>query len=148
MRGGRIAGIGIVALLVAVPGGSWLVDYSHSAAVRITAHTTPRILPADGQATGALTIDVRNGDGSPRAGDMIEILNLTSRGQFDRTRAITDRQGAAVFMYTTSLSNIYQPAGPVAVQVTDTSLGSIVEVDKIITIAIDTVDPAKYKKGS
>jgi hypothetical protein len=148
MRAGRVAGIGIVALLVAVLGGSWLVDYAHSAAVRITTRTIPHILPADGQTTGALTIDVRDGDGKPRAGDTIEILNLTSKGQFDRTRAITDAKGEAVFIYTTSLSNIYQPAGSVAVQVTDTSLGSIIEVDKIITASIDTVDPSKYKKGS
>ncbi len=86
------------------------------------------------------------GGGTPRAGDIVEILNLTSRGTFDRTRALTDRRGEAAFVYTTSLANVYQPAGPVRVLVTDTSLGHLLELDKSMTATIRTVDPSRYKK--
>jgi hypothetical protein len=148
MTRGRAILLGVVGLLVAVYGGSWLVDATLASGVRITARATPRVLPADGQSTGTLVVRVTGSGGAPRAGDTLEILNLTSRGAFDRTRATTDRHGEAAFIYTTSMYNIYQGAGPVGVLVTDTSLGRLIEIDKSITAHIDTVDPAKLKKGT
>jgi len=134
--------------VVLVYGVSWLSDAAHASDVHITARLTPRLLPADGQAAGAFVVRVTDPGGAPRAGDTIEILNLTSRGTFDRTRTTTDRRGEAAFTYTTSMYNAYQGAGPVAVQVTDISLGTLIEIDKSISASITTVDPAKLKKGT
>ena len=146
--GGRTITIVAVALLVLIFGGSWVVDDTRAATGRVAASTSPRVLPADGQSTGTLIVRVTDADGAPRVGDTIEILNLTSQGTFDRTRALTDHRGQASFLYTTSLSNVYQPAGPVPVLITDTSLGHLIELDKMANARIDTVDPSKYKKGS
>jgi hypothetical protein len=144
---GRAMALGIVGLLLLVYGGSWVSDDIHAGGVHIAVRITPRVLPADGQSRGAFVVRVTDA-GAPRAGDTIEILNLTSRGAFDRTRATTDGHGQAAFTYTTSLYNIYQGAGPVGVLVTDTSLGQLIEFDKSLTAAIITVDPAKLKRGS
>jgi hypothetical protein len=140
--------LGVVCVVVLVYGASWLSDSAHASTVRITARTTPPLLPADGQSTGTFAVRVTDSGGAPRVGDTIEVLNLTSRGAFDRTRATTDRRGQVSFTYTTSMYNVYQGAGPVGVQVTDTSLGQLIEIDKSITAYINTVDPAKLKKGT
>jgi hypothetical protein len=145
MSRGRAVGAAVVILLLLVFGGSWLVDDVHAGSVKLAVRVAPPVLPADGLATGTLTVGVTEG-GTPRVGDIVEILNLTSRGTFDRTRALTDRRGEAAFVYTTSLANAYQPAGRVRVLVTDTSLGHLLELDKSMTATIRTVDPSRYKK--
>jgi hypothetical protein len=144
---GRAIALGIAGLVLLVYGGSWVIDNIHAGQVQIAVRIMPRVLPADGQSRSAFVVRVTDA-GAPRAGDTIEILNLTSRGAFDRTRATTDGHGQAAFTYTASMYNVYQGAGPVGVLVTDTSLGRLIEFDKSLTAAIDTVDPAKLKKGS
>jgi len=146
MSKGRAVGAAVVALLLLVFGSSWVVDDVQAGSVKLAVRVSPPVLPADGLATGTLTVRVTEGGGTPRAGDIVEILNLTSRGTFDRTRALTDRRGEAAFVYTTSLANAYQPAGRVRVLVTDTSLGHLLELDKSMTATIRTVDPSRYKK--
>jgi len=148
MTRGRAILLGVVGVLALLYGVSWLSDSAHASAVHITARLTTRLLPADGQSAGTFVVRVTEPGGAPRAGDTIEILNLTSRGTFDRTRAMTDWRGQAAFTYTTSMYNAYQGAGPVAVQVTDISLGTLIEIDKSISTSINTVDPAKFKKGT
>jgi hypothetical protein len=143
---GRLIVFGLIVLVLVIYGGSWLVDDVTASSVRLQATIAPRILPADGQSTGLFTVRVTNPDGTPRVGDTVEVLDESSAGVFDRTRALTDQHGDATYHFTTSKSNVYQPAGPVPVLVTDTSLGHLVEVDKNLTVTISTVDPATQKK--
>jgi hypothetical protein len=139
--------LGGTALLALIFGGSWAIDFTAASAVRLSVRISPSVLPADGQSTGSFVVHVAGPDGAPRVNDIIELTD-EGPGVFDRTRALTDRHGDARFLYTTSLSSIYQPAGPVPVLVTDTSLGHLVEIDKMVTVPINTVDPSKLRKGS
>ncbi len=147
MRIDRILIWGAVALLVIVLGGGWAIDFATAGGVSLQARISPSVLPADGFSSGRFVVRATNADGSPRAGDTIEVLRQGT-GAFDRTRALTDAGGVALFLYTTSRSNKYQPAQPVPVIVTDTSLGRLIEIDKNVTISINVVDPSKLKKRS
>ncbi len=144
---GRILIWGAVALLVIVLGGGWVIDFATASNVGLQARISPAVLPADGYSSGRFLVRVTNADGSPRASDTIEVLRQGT-GSFDRTRALTDARGEALFLYTTSRSNKYQPAQPVPVLVTDTSLGRLIEIDKNVTVSINVVNPAKLRKRS
>lgn len=102
----------------------------------------PTSIPGDGRSSTTFTVYVHNADGSPRTGDTIEVLNQTP-GLFDRSRALTDETGKAVFTFTSSKSNKYRPAAPVPVIVTNTSLGNLIEVRKTITETINVTEPTQ-----
>lgn len=119
---------------------SWVFDTNKARAVEMSVEVNPTSIPGDGRSSTVFTVYVRNADGSPRKGDTIEVLNQLP-GLFDRTRALSDEEGKAVFIFTSSKSNKYRPAAPVPVIVTNTSLGTLIEVRKTITATIDVTEP-------
>ena len=46
------------------------------------------------------------------------------------------------------MSNSFVPTEPAHIQITDTSLGTILEIDKTTTVTINVVDPAKIPRGT
>jgi hypothetical protein len=137
----RVAWIifGLVVLVLTV---SWAIDTNKAKAVTMTVTVDPASIPGDGRSSTVFTVYVRNADGSPRQGDTIEVLNQAS-GLFDRSRALSDDEGKAVFTFTSSKSNKYRPAGPVTVIVTNTSLGQLIEVRKTMTETINVTEPTQ-----
>jgi hypothetical protein len=131
----------IFAVVVMILTTSWAIDTNKARAVEMTVEINPLSIPGDGRSSTTFTVYVRNADGSPRQGDTIEVLNQAS-GLFDRSRALTNEEGKAVFLFTSSKSNKYRPAGPVPVIVTNTSLGQLVEVRKTMTATINVTEPS------
>ena len=68
MSKGRAVGAAVVALLLLVFGSSWVVDDVQAGSVKLAVRISPPVLPADGLATGTLTVRVTEGGGTPRAG--------------------------------------------------------------------------------
>jgi hypothetical protein len=49
------------------------------------------------------------------------------------------------FDYIAAMSNSFTPTLPAHIQVTDTSMGTILEIDKTTIVTINVVDPSKLK---
>jgi hypothetical protein len=137
----------IFGVVVVVLTTSWAIDTNKARAVKISVEINPASIPGDGRSSTTFTVYVRNADGSPRIGDTIEVLNQVP-GLFDRTRALSDEEGKAEFVFTSSKSNKYRPAAPVPVIVTNTSLGTLIEVRKTITAIIDVTEPGPITEPS
>ena len=136
MTGGRSAIVAAARVIALIFGGTWILDFEASGKVHVAIQIKPSVLPGDGFTTGDLTVRVTGPDGAPRVGDTVEVLD-EGLGYFDRTRALTDKNGAAVYVYT--------PARSARVLVTDISLGRLIEFDKVTDFMIPVVDPSKYK---
>jgi hypothetical protein len=143
----RLLAWAIFGLVVVVLTTSWALDTNKARAVKISVEINPSSIPGDGRSSTTFTVYVRNSDGSPRQGDTIEVLNQVP-GLFDRTRALTNEEGKAVFLFTSSKSNKYRPAAPVPVIVTNTSLGKLIEVRKTITATINVTEPSPVNETS
>jgi len=144
MTGGRSAIVAAALVIALIFGGTWILDFEASGKVHVAIQIKPSVLPGDGFTTGDLTVRVTGPDGAPRVGDTVEVLD-EGLGYFDRTRALTDKNGAAVYVYTPARSTVYTPAAPARVLVTDISLGRLIEFDKVTDFMIPVVDPSKYK---
>lgn len=146
---GRRLALGGLGIVVVVFGGSWAIDFAHAGAVHMSVHISPSVIPADGQTAGRVTLRVVNPDGTPRAGDLLDVLDESQNpGTVSPYRLITDRHGVATFTYTPQAVNAFITAAPARVLVTDSSFGHLVEVDKMTTLTIPVVDPSKLKKGT
>jgi len=144
--GGRVA-LGVIAALALVFGGAWAVGMAQASALRVTVRVSPRVVPADGQTPATVTIRIQNPDGTPRVGDIVDALDLSPNpGSLLIYRAATDRRGQVSFTYTPAMANQFVPTVPAKLQITDSSLGSLVEIDRMMTVMIDVVDPSKVKK--
>jgi hypothetical protein len=135
----RLLGWALMAAVLLVFGASWAVDTMGANRVRLETSLNPTSIPADGQSTSTLTVQSLTPDGKPRVRDTIEVLNQGA-GVFDRFRALTDERGKAVFVFTSARGNKYRPAAPVPVLVINTSLGSLIEVNKTVTATIDVTE--------
>jgi hypothetical protein len=137
----------VFGVVVVVLTTSWAMDRNKARAVEMNAEINPSSIPGDGRSSTTFTVYVFNADGSPRQGDTIEVLNQLP-GLFNRTRALSDDEGKAVFTFTSSKSNKYRPAAPVPVIVTNTSLGTLIEVRKTITAIINVTEPGPITEPS
>jgi hypothetical protein len=135
---------GLVVLIFAIP---WAFDYTQADSVHLHVTLSPPRIPADGRASTVFTVTAVGPHGAPRVGDTIELV-LEAYGSLDRNRSLTDSMGKASFVYTSYLSSQWQPAGPVKILVTDTSLGHMVEIDKVFTAVIPTFAPTQVKGGA
>jgi hypothetical protein len=125
--------------LLLVFGASWAFDTLAASRVRLETSVNLTSIPADGQSSATLTVRSLTADGRPRVRDTIEVLNQGA-GVFDRFRALTDERGAAVFVFTSARGNKYRPAAPVPVLVINSSLGSLIEVNKTVTATINVTE--------
>jgi hypothetical protein len=135
----RFLGWALMAAVVLIFGTSWAVDALGASHVRLETTVNPTSIPADGESTATLTVRSLTPDGKPRVRDTIEVLNQGA-GVFDRFRALTDERGEAVFVFTSARGNKYRPAAPVPVLVINTSLGSLIEVNKTATATINVTE--------
>jgi hypothetical protein len=135
----RFLGWALMAAVLLVFGTSWAVDALGASRTRLETSVNPRSIPADGQSSTTLTVRSLTPDGTPRVRDTIEVLNQGA-GVFDRFRALTDERGEAVFVFTSARGNKYRPAAPVPVLVINTSLGSLIEVNKTVTTIINVTE--------
>jgi hypothetical protein len=145
--------VGAVALFVAVV---TVADRRQADATRVMVRVTPPVLPGDNVTQATITLRYLNSDGSPRVGDVLNLLDVSQNtgtvlrvgsGVISIFRIVTDRQGTAVFKYIAAMSNSFVPTEPAHIQITDTSLGRILEIDKTTTVTIPVIDPAKLQKG-
>jgi hypothetical protein len=146
---GRRVLLGALAVVVLIVGGSWAVDFAHASAVHMVSRVAPSDVPADGQTAATVTLRITNADGSPRVGDLLELLDQSQNpGTLSPYRLLTNRHGEATFTYIPEAANAFISAAPAHILVTDTSLGSLVEIDKMMLVTINVVDPSKLRKKS
>ena len=152
-RRGAVFAVGAVALVVGIATAR---DVADADAIRVVVRVAPAILPGDNATQATITLRYLRGDGTPRAGDVLSLLDVsqntgtilrTGSGIISVFRLVTDGQGAATFRYIAAMSNSFVPTEPAHIQITDTSLGTILEIDKTITVTIAVVDPAKIHEG-
>jgi hypothetical protein len=143
--------IGVLALAVAAV---TYHDVARADAVRVLVHVTPAVLPGDNVSKATVTLQYLNSDGTPRVGDELDLLDVSqSTGTLLRPgsafievyRLFTDQQGKATFNYIAAMSNSFTATLPAHIQVTDTSMGTILEIDKTTIVTINVVDPSKLK---
>lgn len=148
-----LAAAGISALVVSAATAR---DVARADGIRVVVRTTPAILPGDNATQATITLRYLNSDGTPRAGDVLDLLDVSrNTGTILRSgssiisifRAVTDAQGRVTFKYIAAMSNSFVPTGPAHIQITDTSLGTILEIDKTTIVTIAVVDPARIKEG-
>jgi len=148
-----LAAVAAIALVVAVV---TYRDVARANAVRVLVRVTPPILPGDNVSRATITLRYLNSDGTPRVGDQLDLLDVSQNtGTLLRPgsafievyRLFTDRQGEVTFQYIAAMSNSFVPTVPAHIQVTDSSLGTILEIDKTTTVTINVVDPSKLKGG-
>ncbi|HEV7215073.1 MAG TPA: hypothetical protein VGP33_08090 [Chloroflexota bacterium] len=148
-----LVAVGVLALVVAVV---TYRDVAQADAVRVMVRVTPPILPGDNVSKATITLQYLNSDGTARAGDQLDLLDISQNtGTILRPgsafievyRMFTDKQGKATFKYIAAMSNSFVPTVPAHIQVTDSSLGTILEIDKTTNVTINVVDPAKIKGG-
>lgn len=152
--------VGVIVLIVAVPTVS---DVAYANELQVSAQVTPRVLPADGQSAATITLRYRDRDGKPRAGDILTLLDLSQNaGTIARHgasstngfsviaiyRIVTDSQGRAIFRYIAAASNPFVKTAPAHIEVTDTSLGTILEIDKTTMLTVNVVDPRTLQHSS
>jgi len=144
--GGRVM-LAVIAVLALVFGGAWAVGLAQANALKVTIHVSPSIVPADGQTPATISVRVQNPDGTPRVGDVIDALDLSQNpGSLLIYRQATDRDGRVSFSYTPAMANQFVPTLPARIQITDSSLGNLVEIDRMLTVTVNVFDPAKVKK--
>jgi hypothetical protein len=148
-----LVAVGVLALVVAVV---TYRDVAQADAVRVVVRVTPPILPGDNVSKATITLQYLNSDGTARAGDQLDLLDISQNtGTILRPgsafievyRMFTDKQGKVTFKYIAAMSNSFVPTVPAHIQVTDSSLGTILEIDKTTNVTINVVDPAKIKGG-
>jgi hypothetical protein len=146
-----LAAIGVLALTVA---GVTYRDVARADAVRVLVHVTPPVLPGDNVSKAMVTLQYLNNDGTPRVGDELDLLDVSQNtgtlllpgsGFIEVYRLFTNRQGKVTFDYIAAMSNSFTPTLPAHIQVTDTSMGTILEIDKTTIVTINVVDPSKLK---
>jgi hypothetical protein len=144
---------GVLALVVASVTYS---DESRADTARVIVRVTPPILPADNAAQATVTLRYLDGDGTPRAGDELDLLDVSQStgtilrdapGVIPAYRLFTDARGQATFRYIAPMSNPFVATLPAHIQVTDRSFGTILEIDKTTIVTINVVDPSKLKGG-
>jgi hypothetical protein len=149
--------LAVIAALALIVAGVTYRDVALANAVRVVAHVKPPILPADNASKATVTLQYLNSDGTPRAGDQLDLLDVSQNtgtllrpasGFIEVYRLFTDKFGQARFNYIAAMSNPFTRTLPAHIQVTDTSMGTILEIDKTTTVTINVVDPAKIKRSS
>ncbi len=144
--GGRVT-LGVFAVLALVFGGAWAVGQAQANALRLAVAVSPRVVPADGQTPVTITVRIQNPDGTPRVGDTIDALDVSQNsGTLLIYRQLTDRRGQVSFSYTPAMANQFVPTLPAKIQITDSSLGNLVEIDRMMTVSVNVIDPSTIKK--
>ena len=153
VRKAALLAIGVLALAVAVVTYG---DVARAGAARVVIRVAPLVLPGDGVTQATVSLRYLNGDGTPRAGDELDLLDVSQSsgtilrdapGVIATFRLFTDARGRASFKYIAATSNPFVATLPAHIQVSARSFGTILEIDKTTTVTIDVVDPSKLKGG-
>jgi hypothetical protein len=100
---------------------------------------SPEVI-ADGKNSVNLTILVTE-EGRPRVNDLIQCYLKSGSGLLIPQWAFTDEDGKAQVVYTPTPFSPYDPIDFVVIVVMDTSIGRIVEVDKVQTVNVKLKAP-------
>ena len=131
---------GIVVLGLLVVG----IDYKMATAkldgIEIATTVDPPQVVADGRNQVLITLHVTE-DGEPRADDLIQSWLGVGGGLLIPNWVVTDENGMAQITYTPNPYSPYDPQEFVEINVSDTSIGQIVEVDKREVVQVSLLDP-------
>jgi hypothetical protein len=97
--------------------------------VQIAAPAEPATVVADGKNSTVVTVRVTE-DGRPCAGHLLQAYLGSGAGLLTPGWVFTDQNGTAVITYTPNPYSVYDPQDFVLINVMDTSIGRIIEVDK------------------
>ncbi len=132
----------ILALIVIVLVGDWIMSSAHLNQIEIETTVDPPNVIADGFHKSVITIRITE-NGQPRVGDLVNIFMITGSGRILPGWAYTDNEGMIVTEFTPNVYSPYDPVDGAEVQIQDVSIGRLVEVGKVKVINIPLDKPTK-----
>lgn len=131
---------GIVALGLLILG----IDYKMATAkldgIEIATSVDPPQVVADGRNQVIVTLHVTE-DGKPRANDLVQSWLGRGGGLLIPSWVVTDQNGKAQITYTPNPYSPYDPQDFVEINISDTSIGRIIEVDKREVVQVALLGP-------
>jgi hypothetical protein len=116
-------------IVVAVFVGDWVVAQVRLGHMQIDARAEPPVVVADGKNATTLAIAVTE-DGQPCVNYLLQLYFSTGAGLLVPSWVYTDDKGTARVVYTPNPYSPYDANDTVLINVMDTSVGRLIEVDK------------------
>jgi len=107
--------------------------------VHFSVELQPTQLVANGKDSVLVVVRVTDPDGTPRSGDILNLIRQSGHGQLREKKIKTNAQGEASFTYYSYRDTAFTPAMLNQIQIMDTSIGKIVGVYKRHVIDIPVV---------
>ncbi len=138
-RGWLFVILALIAAILAVDVVRSTAQLDH---IQIDATVDPSSVVADGLSKTTITVRVTE-DGKPRVGDMLQIFLITGSGRVLPGWARTDNAGMVVTEFTPNPYSPYDPVDGAELQISDVSIGRLVEVRKDKVVLIPMIEPTK-----
>ena len=132
--------LGILALLILVFGGDWLIARSRLDNIAIAIQADPDNVVANGKDGSTVTIRITEG-GQPRAHDLVQLWLNKGGGLLSPNWVYTDDDGMITVSYTPNPYSRYDPQDGAEIAILDTSIGRLIEVGKQSSVRIRLVKP-------
>ncbi len=129
--------VGVIAVILTV---DWLFSVNRLNRVQMEITANPEIVIADGKNAVILTIRVTE-NGQPRAHDLIQLWLDKGSGLLIPNWVFTNEDGVAEVTYTPNPFSPYDPQDGAVISVMNTSIGRLVEVDKMGEVLIQLQEP-------
>jgi hypothetical protein len=129
-----------LALIVAILGVDVIKSSAQLSSIQVETTVNPPNIVADGTSKAIITIRVTQ-NGIPRAGDMMQMFLTTGAGRILPAWARTDENGVVTTEFTPNTYSPYDPVEGAVLQISDTSIGQLVEVRKDHSITIPLGKP-------
>ena len=142
MGKGRLVFLGVLVLLAGILTGDWLVSKARLNDIAIEGYLDPPVVVADGRQSTVLTLRITQ-DGQPRVGDLVQSFLETGSGLLIPEWAYTDEQGSIAITYSPNPLTAYDLEQKTVIQVSDISIGHLVEVGKDWSVEVGLEAPSK-----
>jgi len=136
----RVYVLAVLALGIAVGLADWGLAVLRRDDVLIETSLEPEQVVADGQSTVTIHIRVLE-SGRPREGALLQLWINRGSGFLVPEWVITDSEGRAKATFTPNKATRYDLYDAAVISVMDTSVGRLVEVDKLVEVEVPIIIP-------
>lgn len=140
LKNARFWFLAVVGVIAAVLATDWLIYTARLSRVQMEITANPDVVVADGKNKTVLTIRITE-NGRPRANDLIQLWLKKGSGLVIPNWVFTNEDGVAEVTYTPNPYSPYDPQEGSVISVMNTSIGRLVEVDKMGQVLIKLKAP-------
>jgi len=140
MKSWKLWVLGVLALAGVILGVDYRLAVARLDSVVIATSIEPPQAVADGHSSVVITFRVTE-DGDPRGNDLVQAWLGRGAGLLTPNWIVTDERGMARITYTPNPYSPYDPQDAAEIHISDTSIGRLVEVEKLHVARVPLIDP-------